>query len=90
MYSERIQILVSPEQRRRWKSEARRQQTSIAGLVRESVDARFGSVTRDARLQAVAEIRKMSGQFVSPEDINRIVGEEREQNIATTSPAKQR
>ena len=43
MYSKRLQILVTPEQRRRWELEARRRGTSVAGLIRDSVDRDLGS-----------------------------------------------
>jgi predicted DNA-binding protein len=81
MFSERLQILVSPEQRRRLEAEAKRRGTSVATLVREAVDARYGSVTRRERQAAVEEIRKMRGAFLSPEDIDRISEVEREEEL---------
>jgi hypothetical protein len=81
MLSERLQILVSPEQRRRLEAEAKRRGTSVATLVREAVDARYGSVTRGERLAALEGIRGMRGAFVSPEDLDRISEVEREEEL---------
>lgn len=79
MLNERLQILVSPEQRKRLETEARRRGTSVATLVREAIDSRFGAVTREARLRAVAEIRDArGGRFLPPEELERLIGEERE------------
>src|ERR1700736_293743 len=44
MLNERLQILIRPDQRRRLEAEARRRGTSVAALVREAVDSRFGPV----------------------------------------------
>src|SRR4029453_6940003 len=44
MYNERLQILVTPEQRKRWELEARRRGTSVAGLIRDAVDRDMGSL----------------------------------------------
>ncbi|TMC06150.1 MAG: hypothetical protein E6J41_19915 [Chloroflexi bacterium] len=79
MITERVQILLTPEQRRRLEDEARRQSRSVASLVREAIDARFGTVSRQDRLAAVEAIATMSGgRYLTPEQINRAVEEERE------------
>ncbi len=78
MYGERIQLLISKEQRRRLDREAKRRGTSVASLVREAVDARFGGPTREERLRAVEEIRNMGGgRFLTPEQLNGIAAEAR-------------
>jgi hypothetical protein len=77
MYSERLQILVTPEQRRRWDLEARRRGTSVAGLIRESVDRELGSPDGVDRGSAVDAIRAMRGRFLSPDELDRLVEEER-------------
>lgn len=83
MYSERIQLLISKEQRRRLEQEARRRGTSVASVVREAVDAQFGPFSREDRIRAAEEIRRMrKGRFLSPEEINRLVAEEREREWA--------
>jgi ribosome maturation protein Sdo1 len=79
MITERVQILLTPQQRRRLEGEARRQGRSIASLVREAIDARFGMPGREERLAALDEIRAMKGvPYLTPEQINRAVEEERE------------
>jgi hypothetical protein len=83
MLNERLQILIRPEQRKRLEEEARRQGTSVAALVREAVDARYGPVTQADRLKAVAEIRAMEGRFLSPRELNLLVEEEREKEFGT-------
>ena len=83
MLNERLQILIRPEQRRRLEDEARRRGTSVAALVREAVDARYGPVTQADRLKAVAEIGAMEGRFLSPRELNLLVEKEREEEFGT-------
>jgi hypothetical protein len=77
MYSERLQILVTPEQRKRWDLEARRRGTSVAGLIRDSVDRDLGSPDGADRVSALDAIRAMRGRFLSPDELERLVEEER-------------
>lgn len=82
MYSERIQLLISKEQRRRLDQEAKRRGTSVASVVREAVDAQLGGPTREERRAALERIKNMrSGVFLTPEELNRLVAEEREANF---------
>ena len=81
MLNERLQILVSPEQRRRLTTEAKRRGTSVASLVREAVDARFGVVARADRLQALREVRAMRGRFLPPDALNRAGEAQRDQQL---------
>jgi hypothetical protein len=81
MFSERLQILLSPEQRRLLEGEARRRQTSIAAVVRVALDRELGLSSRDDRANALNEIRAMRAGFVSPEELNRIVAGERDQAV---------
>lgn len=79
MYSERLQILVSPEQRRRLEAEARRQGVSMSAVVRDVIDKQYGVVTREERIRAFEGIQAMQGgKFIAPEELDRIVEEERE------------
>ncbi len=78
MFSERLQILVTPEQRRRLEAEARRRETSVASLVRDAVDARYATATRDERLAAAGEIAQLEGRFLKPAELNRLVEAERD------------
>jgi len=75
MYSERLQILVTPEQRRMLEAEARRRGVSVAALIRDAVEEHLGVVDRATREEAVAGIREMRGTYVPPDELNRIVEE---------------
>jgi hypothetical protein len=77
MFSERLQILVSPDQRKRWEEEARRRGTSVAGLIRESVDRELGMLERGDREDAVVAIGALRGRFLPPDELDRVVDEER-------------
>ena len=82
MLSERLQILVSPEQRLRLEREAGRRGTSIAGVVRAAVDAQLGGVTPSERRAALEDIRSMrGGRFASPDEVNRMVEQERDEAL---------
>lgn len=61
MLKERLQILVTADQRRRLEAEARRRRTSIGGVIRDAIDAQIGVATRQRRLRAVAAIRTAPG-----------------------------
>ncbi len=50
MYTERLQILVTPEQRRKLESEAEHRGESVGSLVRKAVDAAYDPVDRDGPL----------------------------------------
>ena len=82
MLNERLQLLISPEQRRRLEAEARRRDASVASVIREAIDLHLGTTDRSARLRALEEIRAMQGgPFLTPEELNREVGAEREQQF---------
>lgn len=78
MLKERLQILVTPEQRRRLQAEAERRGTSVGGLVREAIDERYGAVTSEDRHRALEVIRGLEGGFLSPDELDRLVDEERD------------
>jgi hypothetical protein len=59
MYSERLQILVTAEQRRTLESEARRRGASVGALVREAIDARFDPIGSDRRRAAFEELGRI-------------------------------
>jgi hypothetical protein len=77
MFGERLQILVSTEQRKRWEAEAKRRGTSVSGLIRDAVDRHLGSAERTDRVEAIAGIRAMRGRFLAPSELDRLVEEER-------------
>jgi predicted DNA-binding protein len=87
MLTERLQILLAPEQRRRLDAEASRRGTSVAAVIREAIDAHLGVVTREQRLEAVEAIRRADAiPFVPPEELNRIAEEEHEAGWPAASP----
>lgn len=77
MLSERLQILVSPEQRRRLEAEARRRGSSVATLVREAIDASLAGPTLADRREALRAIAAMEGRYLPPEELEALVDEER-------------
>lgn len=77
MFSERLQILISPKQRKRWENEAKRRGTSVAGLIREAVDRDLGSLEHGDRPQAFEAIRSLHGRFLPPDQLEDLVEEER-------------
>jgi hypothetical protein len=67
MFTERLQILVSRDQRRRLEHEARRRGTSLAAVIRDAVDTEFGTTSPDDRRAAVEAIAAMQGVYLAPE-----------------------
>ena len=76
MLTERLQILVSPEQRRRLEDEAERRGTSVAGVVREAVDTQLTTVSREERIRAVKEIAAMKAEYLPPDELNQLIEEQ--------------
>ncbi len=82
MLSERLQILVTPEQRSQLESEAKRRGSSVGALIRDAIDARLGGVSREERIEAVEAIAQLEGgRFISPEELNRIFEQERDEEL---------
>jgi len=77
MFRERLQILVTKEQRRLLEGEAGRRGTSVASVIRELVDGSLGGVAVGERERAVSELRAMSGRFLDPDQLNGVVSAER-------------
>lgn len=82
MLSERLQILVTPEQRRTLEAEAERQGTSVGAVVREAIDARLDTVDRARRRAAFEELLRISernrgARRVSGDDLSRLIDESR-------------
>lgn len=87
MYSERLQILVSKEQRRRLEREARRRRSSVASVIRDAVDAELGGIAREDRMQAVETIAGFSGAaFLSPAELEREIERGRADEIERGLP----
>jgi predicted transcriptional regulator len=81
MLSERLQILISSEQRRRLEDTAQQRGSSVAAVVREAIDASLGGPTREERREALEAIAAMKGRYLTPEEIEEIIAEEREANV---------
>ena len=81
MHTERLQILVTSDQRRRLDQEAQRRGTSVAGVIRDAVDAQLGAITVEDRRAALDEIVAMRGRSTSPEELNRIAASERDEQL---------
>lgn len=78
MLTDRLQILVTPDQRRRLEGEAARRGSSVATIVREAIDASLARPTRTERLEAVAAIKAMKGKYLPVEELEAIIDEERD------------
>jgi len=64
MYSERTQVLLSPEQLGRVKRLARQQRRSVGAVIREAVDAYTGATTDERR----AAIERLLALQAAPVD----------------------
>jgi hypothetical protein len=82
MLNERLQILVTSEQRRRLEGEAKRRGTSVASLIRQAIDTQFAPVTREDRLRALGHIREMEGRFLPPDELDVLTDSERDEIAA--------
>ena len=61
----------------------------MASLVREAIDSRFGTISREDRLAAADAIAAMSGGlYLSPAELNRVVEEEREAILDDLEPRR--
>lgn len=79
MLTERLQVLFSRAQRHRLEAEAKRRRISVGALIREAVELRLHSAPLEKRRRAVAKIRAMTGgRFLTVDELERIVDEERE------------
>lgn len=81
MFTERLQVLISPDQRRRLEAEAERRRTSVASVVREAIDTTLAGPTREERRRAVEAIKAMKGKYLPVEELEAIIDEERERNF---------
>jgi hypothetical protein len=86
MYTERLQILVSKEQRRRLEREAKRRKSSVASVIRDAVEAELGGFTSQHRKHAVEAISALRGApYIPPEELAREIelarGEEIDRGI---------
>lgn len=88
MYSERLQILVSKEQRRRLEREARRRHSSVASVIRDAVEAQLGGISREDRMQAVEAIAGIGGAaYLSPAELEQEIARGHADEIDRGLPA---
>lgn len=82
MYSERLQILISKEQRRRLEAEAKRRKSSVASVIRDAVEAELGGVSADSRLQALKRIAAISpAPYLPPDELRRLIDDRHSEEI---------
>jgi len=87
MLTERLQILVSPQQKRRLEAEAQTRGESVGELVRAAIDAHYGETSRAERLAAVERMRAAPKiRFFTPEELTRIHEEEIEEEYPEFFP----
>jgi hypothetical protein len=92
MLSERLQILLSPQQKRRLEMEAEKRGESVGGLVRAAIDASYGTdTTREERLAAVERMREgpVAARFFTPEELTRVHDEESERGYPEIFPPRE-
>jgi hypothetical protein len=75
MYSERLQIMLTPEQRRHIQHEANRRGTSVAELIREAITEHFGVVPEEDRANAYRSIVVRRARFLAPDRLDELVEE---------------
>ena len=87
MYTERLQILVSKEQRRRLEREAKRRKSSVASVIRNAVEAELGGTPARDRLQAVEAISQLHGApYLAPDELKREIDRARADEIERGLP----
>jgi hypothetical protein len=75
MLTERLQVLISRQQKRRLESEAQSRGESVGTLVRAAIDTLYGSdTTQDERVAAVERMRMapVASRSFTPEELTRI------------------
>lgn len=89
MYSERLQILVSKEQRRRLELEARATGASVSAVVRDAIEATLPRrFSRDERIRAAREIAALRVDLSGIDDIDRLIDESRLEELLEEAPSR--
>ncbi len=78
MYSERMQLLLTPEQRRRVDTEAKRRGSSAAAVIREAIDAQIQPFSREERRAALERLEAIRIPFVPIDQLNAMIDEGRD------------
>lgn len=91
MLDQRLQLLVSPEQRRRLEARAKETGKSVGQLIREAIDARYGSVSPEDRIRAAREIAEArGGRFLTIAQMDQIISDERTTNVPALRRGRRR
>lgn len=78
MFSERLQILVSLEQRRRLEIEAKARGTSVSAVIRDAIDTTLPRrFSRDERIRAARELTAMRIDLGGIDDFDRLIDDSR-------------
>jgi hypothetical protein len=87
MFTERIQILVSKEQRRRLEEAARHRNASVASVIRDAFEAELGAGSPQQRLGAVDAIARMRATpHLPPDELARAIDDSHGEEIARGLP----
>lgn len=86
MYSERMQILLSPEQRRRLEHEAQATGKPVSALVREAIDARYPTVTREERIAAAEYIASLRADVPPIDELLVLIDESHTEEVLRGIP----
>lgn len=80
MLTERLQILIRPDQRALLDREAKRRDTSIGQIVRDAVDAEVGVAPATARQEALDRLLGIGAslKYLSVEEMNLAIDADRE------------
>ena len=85
MLTERLQILVTPEQRRKLETEAARRGESVGALVRKAIDGAYDPVDRGRRRRAFDELRAVGernrGIVLSPDELEALIEDARAEEL---------
>ena len=86
MYSERMQILISKDQRRRLEAEAQRRGTSVASVIRDALERQLEVPTVEQRQAAWERLKAMrtaarSQPTLTVDEIHELIHEERLENL---------
>lgn len=69
MYTQRLRVLITSGQRRRFDAEAKRRGSRVATIVRDAIDTTLSGTTHEERIRAVETIKAMKGKHQPVEEI---------------------
>lgn len=85
MYSERLQVLLAPEQRRMLDEEAQRTGLSAAALIRAAIEARYGGAAAPQRRAAVERMRQRRAVAPTPAELDELIAERFDLEVGQTA-----